>query len=129
MTVTMIPIDDPMAMIQAVREKIYEETKDMSHEEFSLHLRKQCESACRRIELIDAVPVEKPVFVKAPPDDPVKMVRAIRNKHYEETKNMTTEQRREYDRQKTESFDRRKGQVNPDDHEFPFLSQKSDCAE
>ncbi len=80
MTVTMIPIDDPMAMIQAVREKIYEETRDMSHEVFSLHLHQQCDSARRRMERLDAIPIEKPVFVKAPSDDPVKVVRAIREK-------------------------------------------------
>ena len=84
MTVTMIPIDDPMAMVQAIREKIYEETKDMSHEEFGLYLHRQYESACQRMERIDAVPVEKPAFVKADPDDPVKMFRDIRKKIREE---------------------------------------------
>lgn len=62
--------------------------------------------------------------IEIPTDDPVKMVRAIRDKHYEETKDMTPEQRREYYRQKTESFDRRMEQVNPDDYDFPFLPKK-----
>ena len=37
--------DDPMEMIWAVREKIYEETKDMSHEEFGALLRQASEWA------------------------------------------------------------------------------------
>ena len=37
--------DDPMEMIWAVREKIYEETKDMSNEEFGAVLRQASEWA------------------------------------------------------------------------------------
>jgi len=40
--------DDPMEMIWAVREKIYEETKDMSHEEFGALLRQASESIRRK---------------------------------------------------------------------------------
>ncbi len=36
--------DDPMEMIWAVREKIYEETKDMSNEEFGALLREAHEA-------------------------------------------------------------------------------------
>lgn len=36
--------DDPMEMIRAVREKIYEETKEMTNEEFGAVLREASES-------------------------------------------------------------------------------------
>jgi hypothetical protein len=41
--------------------------------------------------------------IEIPTNDPVKMFRAIRNKLYEDTKNMTWEERDEYNRQKEES--------------------------
>ncbi len=57
-------------------------------------------------------------------DDPVRMIRAIRDRHYEETKNMTHDERWEYDRKKIESFDKRMRQVDPADYDFPFLAKK-----
>lgn len=62
--------------------------------------------------------------IEIPTDDPVKMVRAIRDKRYEETKNMTREERSEYSRKKVEEFKKQMEQVNPDDYDFPFLSKK-----
>lgn len=62
--------------------------------------------------------------IEIPTDDAVKMVRAIRDKHYEETKNMTPEEIREYRRKKVESFNRLMEQVNPEDYDFPFLPKK-----
>ena len=57
-------------------------------------------------------------------DDAVKMVRAIRDKHFEETKNMTREERLEYRRKKVEEFNELRKQVNPDDYDFSFLAKK-----
>ena len=47
-----IPTNNPLEMIWAVREKIYEETKDMTNEEWSEYLRKaneRCELEMQRI--------------------------------------------------------------------------------
>ncbi len=62
--------------------------------------------------------------IEIPTNDPVKMVRAIREKHYQETKDMTPEERREYRRKKAESFDRLMANVKPDPSRFPFLAKK-----
>ncbi len=35
--------DDPLEMVWAVREKLYEETQDMTPEEFSRHIRKEAD--------------------------------------------------------------------------------------
>ncbi|GHT18992.1 hypothetical protein FACS1894189_7460 [Planctomycetales bacterium] len=48
---------------------------------------------------------------ETPPIDAVEMIRAIRDKHYEETKNMTWDEIWEYNRKKVESFDRWAAQV------------------
>ncbi|MGL6227076.1 MAG: hypothetical protein ACRC10_10695 [Thermoguttaceae bacterium] len=42
--------------------------------------------------------------IEIPTDDPLKMVWAIRQKQYDETKQMTNEEQREYTRQKCEAF-------------------------
>lgn len=34
-----LPTDDPLVMVRAIREKIYEETKDMNCEDFEKYLR------------------------------------------------------------------------------------------
>ncbi len=62
--------------------------------------------------------------IEIPTGDAVEMVRAIRNKHYEETKNMSPAERDEYYQKKVESFERRMQQVNPTDYDFSFLTQK-----
>ncbi len=59
--------------------------------------------------------------IEIPTDDPVKMVRAIRDKRYEETKNMTPEEKNEYHRKKLEEFEEFRKRVNPNDYDFPFL--------
>lgn len=43
MKTTEIPTDDPLEIVWAVREKIYEDTKDMTHEEFSEYLQESSE--------------------------------------------------------------------------------------
>jgi hypothetical protein len=43
--------------------------------------------------------------MKTKKEDPFKWIRDIRKKHYEETKNMTTQERIEYDHQKLKEFD------------------------
>ena len=58
------------------------------------------------------------------PTDAVEMVRAIRNRHYEATKNMTREEKREFDRKRSERFELLRKQVNPDLSRFPFLTKK-----
>jgi hypothetical protein len=62
--------------------------------------------------------------IEIPTDDPLKMIWAIREKIYEETKDMTDEEEREYTRKKVESFQRRLAAAQPDENEFPFLSKK-----
>lgn len=44
-----IPTDDSLQMVWAIREKIYEETKDMNHEEYRAYLRKHVESFEQRL--------------------------------------------------------------------------------
>ncbi|GHT18997.1 hypothetical protein FACS1894189_7470 [Planctomycetales bacterium] len=47
------------------------------------------------------------------PFDGVEMVRAIRQRHYEETKDMSREERREHDRKKVAEFEQYRKMVNP----------------
>ncbi|MDR0610338.1 MAG: hypothetical protein LBG58_09535 [Planctomycetaceae bacterium] len=56
--------------------------------------------------------------------DAVKMVREIRNRHYKITKNMTTEEKRNYDRQQIEEYKRYAETLNLDDYDFPFIHKK-----
>ena len=62
--------------------------------------------------------------IEIPADDPVKMVRAIREKRYEETKNMTREERAEYSRKKLDEFEKIRKRVNPADYDFSWLRAK-----
>jgi hypothetical protein len=50
-------------------------------------------------------------------------IRRIRNKHYEETKNMSLEEQMEYYRRKAQSFDEKLAKINVNDgkYSFPFL--------
>ena len=56
-----------------------------------------------------------------PTNDGVDMVRAIRDMFYEETKNMTPEEKREYRRKKLEDAHQRMKEINPDDFDLSFL--------
>jgi hypothetical protein len=56
--------------------------------------------------------------------DAVKMVRKIRNRYYKITKNMTAEERTEYNRQQLEEYNRYAATLNPDDFDFSFLNKK-----
>ncbi len=58
-----------------------------------------------------------------PTGDGVKMVRAIRDRMYEETKGMTREEWSEYHHKKYEDA-KALMQVNPADYDFSFLTQK-----
>ena len=58
------------------------------------------------------------------PDDAVEMVRAIRNRHYEETKHMTREEKRAYEQKKVDNFKKLMKEVNPADYDFSWLSRK-----
>lgn len=49
-----IPTDNPLEMIWAVREKIYEETKDMSKEEFGRLLQEHSEAFEKKLEKVRA---------------------------------------------------------------------------
>ena len=62
--------------------------------------------------------------IEIPTDDPVKMMRAIREKRYEETKNMTREERAEYSRKKLDEFEEIRKRVNPADYDFSWLRAK-----
>lgn len=63
--------------------------------------------------------------IEIPTDNPVKMIWAIREKHYEETKNMTPDEKSEYTRSKVVLFRQLKQEVNPNDYDFPFLRGKN----
>ena len=58
------------------------------------------------------------------PDDAVEMVRAIRNRHYEETKHMTREEKRAHDRKDYDAFKKLLANAKPDYERFPFLAPK-----
>jgi len=49
-----IPTDDPLKMIWAVREKIYEETKNMTDEEWSAYLRAANNRVEKKLEALRA---------------------------------------------------------------------------
>ncbi|MDR3199800.1 MAG: hypothetical protein LBU34_18190 [Planctomycetaceae bacterium] len=55
-------------------------------------------------------------------------IRRIRNKHYEETKNMSIKERMEYYRKKSESLDERLSKLDYKDGktDFPFLFHDSE---
>jgi hypothetical protein len=58
------------------------------------------------------------------PHDAVERVREIRNRHYEETKHMTREEKRAHDRQRYAEAKEWMASVKPDLSRFPFLPQK-----
>jgi len=58
------------------------------------------------------------------PDDAVEMVRAIRTRHYEETKHMTIEERRAHDKKDYDAFKELLANAKPDYERFPFLAKK-----
>jgi len=57
---------------------------------------------------------------ETPTNDPLKTLWAIREKIYEETKDMTDEEEREYSRKKVEAFQKAIDEANPDDHNYDF---------
>ena len=61
-------------------------------------------------------------------DNVVEMVRKIRNRHYEETKHMTYEEKRAHDSARmakaVASFEARLANAKPDYERFPFLAKK-----
>ena len=63
--------------------------------------------------------------IEIPTDDAVAMVRAIRDRHYEETKHMTTEEKRAYDRKRYEEAKKQMAAVNPDDYDLSWLTTVS----
>ena len=62
------------------------------------------------------------------PDDAVEMVRAIRDRHYEEIKHMTVEEQRAHIKARTAkavaSFEALRANAKPDYERFPFLAGK-----
>lgn len=62
------------------------------------------------------------------PNDAVEMVRAIRDRHYEETKHMTREEMREYDKKRLgksiAELNVLRANAKPDPNRFPFLFKK-----
>ena len=56
--------------------------------------------------------------------DPLEMVWAIREKIYEETKDMTYEERMEYTERCAAECRRKMQEINPDDYDLPFLRKK-----
>ena len=61
------------------------------------------------------------------PKDAVAMVREIRNRHYEETKHMTREEKRAHDQQKVDNFKKLMKEVNPADYDFSWLHKKPEA--
>ena len=58
------------------------------------------------------------------PTDAVEMVREIRNRHYEETKYMTREEKKVYDQKDYDEFKALMAAAKPDYDRFPFLRKK-----
>jgi len=62
------------------------------------------------------------------PHDAVERVRAIRERHYEETKHVPREEKRAYDEQRIDKsideFKKLMKDAKPDYDQFPFLSKK-----
>ena len=58
------------------------------------------------------------------PLDAVERVRAIRDLAYEETKNMSFEERLVYQRKRYEEAKKMMADIKPDPSRFPFLPQK-----
>ena len=62
------------------------------------------------------------------PTDPVEMLRMIRDRHYEDTKHMTQDEKRVYDKKRIDTsnneFEQRIASLQPDFDRFPFLSKK-----
>jgi len=62
------------------------------------------------------------------PDDAVEMVRAIRDRRYEEMKHMTREEKRAHIHERmtknVEKFKARMANAKPDYDRFPFLAKK-----
>jgi hypothetical protein len=62
------------------------------------------------------------------PDDAVEMVRAIRDRHYEEIKHMTREEQRAHIEARTAkgaaAFEARLVNAKPDYERFPFIAKK-----
>jgi hypothetical protein len=52
------------------------------------------------------------------------MIRAIRDKHYEETKGMTPAERMAYRQKKVEALEEYRKTINSADYDFPFLTKK-----
>jgi len=61
--------------------------------------------------------------------DPLEMVWAIREKIYEETKDMTQEERMARTRRRAEECRRKMQSINPDDYDLPFRRKKEDKQE
>jgi hypothetical protein len=57
-------------------------------------------------------------------DNPLEMVWAIREKIYEETKDMMKEERMAYTRQHADNARRMMKEINPDDYDLSFLHKK-----
>ena len=58
------------------------------------------------------------------PIDAVERVRAIRNRHHEETKHMTIEEMWDYDQKRIDKFETLMKEVNPSDYDFSWLRRK-----
>ena len=67
------------------------------------------------------------------PHDAVERVRAIRNRHYEETVQMTRDEKRDYERKRIDKsvaeFENRMASIQPDYDRFPFLYKNSEPKE
>ena len=57
-------------------------------------------------------------------DNPLEMVWAIREKIYEETKNMTQAERMAHMTRQADEFRRSMQEINPDDYDLSFLHRK-----
>ena len=56
--------------------------------------------------------------------DPLEQLRAIREKIYEDIKDMTIEERMEYTERSAAECRRLMKEINPDDYDLPFLRKK-----
>jgi hypothetical protein len=132
---------DAVERVRAIRDRHYEETKHMTREEKRAHDSAKMAEAVAEFKKLakEANPddydfswlrskEEEKSVDNDPTDDAVEMIRAIRDRHYEEVKHMTREEQRAYVKERTAkgaaAFKERLANAKPDYERFPFLAKR-----
>jgi len=131
---------DAVERVRAIRDRHYEEIKHMTREEQRAHVEARTAKAVAEFKKLakEANPddydfswlrsKEEKSIDDDPVDDAVAMVRAIRDRHYEEMKHMTREEQRVHISARmakaVAEFEARMANAKPDYERFPFLAPK-----